>query len=143
MLIPSLATLCSAQGKFHPTLGPMVTACPSCLPSTGNLVEKQHAQQTQVITSYDNQGKFPPLPVPSPPAPVCPDLLSWPERVGSEHRLWRAGPSLPRGCWSNLPSPHPMVNSERLAVSWDRAMKSLGHRIRCCHHHHPGCHHFR
>lgn len=39
-------------------------------------MEKQHLQQTQVITSYDNQGKVSPLPVTSPPAPVCLDLLS-------------------------------------------------------------------
>ena len=69
-------------------------------------MEKQHPQQTQVITSYDNQGKAPPLPVTSPPAPVCPDPLSWPETEGAEPRLWGAGASLSWGCWSTLPLSH-------------------------------------
>lgn len=66
----------SARGKFR-AIVPVVTVDLSCF--TGSLAEKQHPQQTQVITSYDNQGKDSPRPVASPPAPICLSLLSKPE----------------------------------------------------------------
>lgn len=72
-------------------------------------------QQTQVITSYDLKVRFTLYLSPLSPAPVCPDLLSWPES-GVRAQTVKRGPLCP-GMLEHPSLPHiPWETVRRLAV---------------------------